>query len=305
MKISISKLKRSSIWVKVLLSLIGIYIIHSLFSSHKPQQEGFTQSKPYVLKKNNNLYDDFYTRIYDKLFYDEGRTRFETKEITKLTNMDSEKSVVLDIGSGTGHHLGALQKKGIKQVIGIDTSKDMVKLSKKNYPEINFQIADGTIEKTFPPNHFTHILTLYFTIYYIQDKKRFFENCFRWLRPGGYFVLHLVNRQRFNPVLNAADPLFLLDIQKYAKDRITDSKIKFNHFDYQGKFALQGDKGIFKEKFKDKSNHVRENEHIFYMEKQHDILGMAKNAGFILHGKIDMHTVEYNHQYLYIMYKPE
>ena len=35
--------------------------------------------------------------------------------------------------------------------------------------------------------------------------------------PGGYFVLHLVNRDKFDPILNTADPLHIVSAQKYAK----------------------------------------------------------------------------------------
>ena len=41
--------------------------------------------------------------------------------------------------------------------------------------------------------------------------------------PGGYLILHLVNRDKFDPILNAADPLHLVSAQKHAKEkRITN-----------------------------------------------------------------------------------
>ena len=41
------------------------------------------------------------------------------------------------------------------------------------------------------------------------------------------------------------------------------------------------------------------------MDTQKDILGIAKNIGFILQGKIDMLRCQYQYQYLYVLYKPE
>ena len=41
------------------------------------------------------------------------------------------------------------------------------------------------------------------------------------------------------------------------------------------------------------------------METQKHILSIAKNIGFILHGKIDMVSTQYQYQYLYVLYKPE
>ena len=40
------------------------------------------------------------------------------------------------------------------------------------------------------------------------------------------------------------------------------------------------------------------------MEKQKDILALAKSVGFILEGKIDMKSCAYEHQYLYVLRKP-
>ena len=53
----------------------------------------------------------------------------------------------------------------------------------------------------FPADTFTHITCLYFTIYYIKDKRLFFENCFKWLKPHGVLVIHLVNMNKFDPIL--------------------------------------------------------------------------------------------------------
>ena len=58
--------------------------------------------------------------------------------------------------------------------------------------------------------------------------------------------------------------------------------------------------------FKDDSTgHVRQNKHNLHMETQKYILGIAKNIGFILQGKIDMVATQYQYQYLYLLYKPE
>jgi len=47
------------------------------------------------------------------------------------------------------------------------------------------------------------------------------------------------------------------------------------------------------------------NKHKLYMETQKHILSIAKNIGFILQGKIDMVTAQYQYQYMYLLYKPE
>ena len=53
-----------------------------------------------------------------------------------------------------------------------------------------------------------------------------FPKCFM-VKPRGTLTLHLVNRDKFNPIVNTADVLMMVSPQKYAKDRINNSIIKF------------------------------------------------------------------------------
>ena len=234
------------------------------------------------------------------------KNKYEIGEIIYSTK-PPQQSILLDIGSGTGHHVNSFKKKGI-DAQGIDISPAMVQQAQKLYPDAEFKVGDALDFMLYPESSFTHITCLYFTIYYIKDKIRFFQNCFDWLVPGGYMVLHLVNRDKFDPILPAADPLLVVSPQKYAKKRITNSLVKFNNFQYKANFELKKgeDKGIFTETFKDdNSQSVRQNIHTFYMETQKHILSLAKEVGFILLGKIDMVETQYEYQYIYILEKPQ
>ena len=135
---------------------------------------------------------------------------------------------------------------------------------------------------------------------------KFFKNCFDWLMPGGYLILHLVNRDDFDPILPPGNPLMLVSPQRYAKQRITTTKVRFNDFSYSADFQLDKNKNIAKfiEKIKNDNGKVRKNEHTLYMDSQKAILVMAQEAGFILEGQIDLIKVQYEYQYLYILIKP-
>ena len=118
-------------------------------------------------------------------------------------------------------------------------------------------------------------------------------------------ALHLVNRNKFDPIIEAGNPLHLVSPQRYAKKRITNSIVKFNNFDYKSNFKLNDDKAVFDEYFKDKKTQkVRHNKHQLFMETQKQILSLARQAGFILKGKIDMIGCQYEYQYIYILTKP-
>lgn len=290
-------------WGKLTLIALFLIIVVSIFK--REPSEGFQQSQQFLEKKGNEIYDDFYVDIYDYLVYNEIKDDYEIGEIVNKTHA-TEKSLILDVGCGTGHHVGEMTKHKLN-AIGIDVSPSMISRAKENYPSSNFLVKNILDTKAFPFNHFTHITCFYFTIYYFKDKKIFFQNCMNFLKPGGYLVIHLVNRKKFDPILPPGNPLIAISPQRYATERITVTKIKFNDFEYDANFNLDENKNVatFTEKFKnDSDSKVRKQEHVFYMETQEDILGQAKDAGFILDSKIDLIKVSYEYQYLYILIKP-
>ena len=302
----IKKFTKSSLWFKMTVVVLFILLLLVITNKYKPTKENFIQKKKFEMKVGPEIYDKFYASIYNDLVYDKVKNEYEVGEIINATH-PTNQSLILDIGSGTGQHVAALNDAGYPTV-GLDLSPSMVGIAKKKYPNLKFKQGSALEFMLYPADSFTHILCLYFTIYYIKDKNRFIKNCFDWLKPGGYFVLHLVNRDKFDPILNTADPLQLVSAQRYAKKRITNSLIKFKDFKYRADFKLnkKNDTATFEEIFKDdKTKHIRQNIHKMYMQTQKHILSIAKENGFILLGKIDMVPVQYEYQYLYILQKPE
>ena len=266
--------------------------------------EGFITEDKYLFKSGNEVYDEFYANIYDYLVFNEIKNAYEIGEIVNTTGPD-ETSVILDVGCGTGHHVDALSKDNLK-VLGIDISPSMIQKAKQNYPSRDFSVGNALDSTQFNSNVFTHILCLYFTIYYFPDKRRFFDNCMNWLKSGGYLVVHLVDREKFDPILPPGNPLYIVSPQKYAKERITTTKITFNDFVYNSDFKFDKSANIatFDERFKFNNGNVRKQEQKLYMEDTQDILTTAQQCGFILQGKIDLVNCAYENQYLYILVKP-
>jgi SAM-dependent methyltransferase len=267
--------------------------------------EGFEQQDKFLFKTGPDVYDDFYADIYDYLVFNSQKDQYEIGEIVNKTTPTSE-SKILDVGCGTGHHVFELNSSGF-DTIGIDISPSMIKKAKADFPQYTFEVGDALNSGEFTPNTFTHITCMYFTIYYLQDKQLFFQNCMKWLKPGGYLILHLVDRDNFDPILPPGNPLLYVSPQKYAKERITTTKVKFDKFAYSADFQLDDANNIakFSEKFKnDGDGKVRKQEHIMYMPTLDSIVTQAQQVGFILSSQVDMVQVQYEYQYIYIFIKP-
>ena len=134
----------------------------------------------------------------------------------------------------------------------------------------------------------------------------FFDNCMDWLMPGGYLIVHIVDREHFDPILPPGNPLYVVSPQKYAKERITKTKITFNDFLYSSNFNLDTNQNIatFDEKFKFNDGRTRKQQQKLYMDDTSIIVDIAQNSGFIVHAKIDLLKCAYEHQYLYVFIKP-
>ena len=274
---------------KVLIFTALLLLVVIFFRSIVPVTESFTGTEKFLFKQGQAVYDDFYADVYDYLVYNVIKNDYEVGVIFNTTT-PTTKSIIADIGCGTGHHVDKLSSRNI-DIIGVDISPSMVEKAKQLYPyrQNQFIVGDGLDGHLFKNNSLTHILCLYFTIYYMQDKMKFFYNCMDWLMPGGYLIIHLVDKYKFDPILPPGNPLYIVSPQKYAKERITSTKITFNDFVYDANFKLDSnDIAVFDEKFKFNDGRVRKQEQKLYMEDLPTIVNMAQDAGFLLHAKIDL-----------------
>ena len=276
-------------------------------------KEGFTQEANFILKQNDEVFEDpFYVGIYDDLFY---KKIYNTYEVGVIINEihPTSNDVIIEIGSKTGNYVGTMKSNGYN-IVGLDKSKAMVERASEKYPDCNFIHGDPLEFMNFSSEYATAILLLDFSIYYISDRRTLFYNCYHWLKPGGYLVLHLVNRHMFDPVAPAAKPFTLVSPQSVAPARITNSDVVFNNFNYKSKFEIEGnnengemntnDTAKIIETMKDKQGKVRKNIRSMKMTGQKIIIGEAKDAGFMMLSQYDLLKNQREYQYIYILYKP-
>lgn len=300
-------LRKMPVWIHLLILLVFIFILVNIYKAHTPVKEGFIDQKEnFVVKKGINLFDDFYVNIYDELFYRELVNQYEVGSIENITKPTSESNMLI-IGSGTGHVAREFHKQGVK-VIGLDESKSMVKYAKEEYPEINFVQGTPMKPMAFEPQQFTHIVCLNMNYYYYKDKTTFLQNVFNWLKPGGYFVVQLVDKNKFDPVVPAAKPFIMVNPQSFAEKRITTSNVVFNNFNYKSDFQVfPNDVVQFQEIFKDTSGSkkTRQNIHKMWIPSKLSVIKQCKEAGFINYAQVDLLMAQMEYQYLYVFQKPE
>ncbi len=234
----------------ILLAILCILAFLHLFSK---QKESFSSSY-------TKAFDKEHVDMYDLLLHDSIK---QGQEMSFLNPILDSSSFVLDVGCGKGHHVHYLQKNGIA-AMGIDTSQAMIKASKK-YP-YDFLIGDAQNTSLFAEDTFTHMLCMYYTIYYMKNKRKFFENAHLWSR---YLIIHMADKWKYGR-----------KIKGWSCSQVYD---KYHEF-----FEMKG--------------HRKRIEHIIYWESISSLIGMAKQAGFVVHS-IYAYPMPYDGEYLYVFEK--
>jgi len=111
-------------------------------------------------------------------------------ELKKFTELLPSSGRILDAGSGVGIPVSQfLVKKGFR-VTGVDISKKMIDLAKKNVPEAIFYHRN-ILELDFPNDSFDGIICVY-TLWHIprETHSSIVENFHRMLKDDGTLVLN-------------------------------------------------------------------------------------------------------------------
>lgn len=284
---------------KILVFISLLLIVVVFFRTITPNTESFDVDmvkKPVLFKEGTAVYDDLYANVYDYLVISDVKNDYEIGTIIDNAT-PSVKSVIADIGCGTGHEVGKLSSMGL-DIIGVDISPSMIQKAKQNYPIFadKFKVGNVLDGNLFKNNSLTHILCLHFTVYYMEDKMLFFHNCMKWLMPGGHLIVHLVDNYKVSSILPTSNPLYSVSPLN-SKHQIATREITLNDFVYNSNFKLHDEDLNFND------DQLREKQRI-YMEDLPTIVNMAQDVGFLLHAKIDMVKSGYEYQYLYVFVKP-
>ena len=160
----------------------------------------------------------------------------------------------------------------------------MIEYAKNKNKDLEIKLGDGNSLMTYDKGTFTHITCMYFTVYEFKDKALLFRNIYHWLQRGGFFILHVVDEDRFEMVAPCAKVRNDL-VGEFSKERIMKSTVSMPSFIYGTKYIpIASSKDyMFEETFKSHDlKSIRVNSRHLYMEKKASILSLLKNLGFVV-----------------------
>uniref|UniRef100_A0A6C0IHR7 Uncharacterized protein n=1 Tax=viral metagenome TaxID=1070528 RepID=A0A6C0IHR7_9ZZZZ len=260
---------------------------------------------------NDDLFDDFYASVFTKLTQNETLVQAETgiclEEFMRTTSKDQLR--ILDAGCGIGVGTCSFAKQGVGHTVGIDKSPAIIRYAKGTtlpsttltdiqQQNLEFRLADLNGPGAAGAAEFTDACLLYFTVYYFRDLDMLFRNLALWVKPGGHLAIEVVNKYKFDPVLNPSNPWIGVSPQKYAKERITKSKIVFDTFEYDAVFELEDPNAEFRETFRFKDGSVRRQKHRLIMPSISTIVKKATQNGWTYTKYVDLMPLSFQYGYL-------
>ena len=305
----------------IFLIILFSRVILNNFATNREYFENDEFNSNFEKKTDNNIYDKFYTKNYDKIYLNPAKNNYEIGIIEKESeNQDKSAVKIIDVGCGTGYNVNKLNEKGYN-IIGLDQSEDMIKYANNQYSNCEFVNNNILNTQSFDYNNFDIITCLGKTIYEIKDKNKFFENCYSLLNNNGKMIVNIVNRDKFRPyVQNTKDNGVLFNPEDFNQE-IKNMIIKFkNNMEFKSDYNKLYDKNnadsyeltdensipysVYNEEFINfDKNKVKKYELNMYMPKKQSIENIAESKGFKLISKHPMDEIKYNNEFLYVFKK--
>lgn len=294
------------------LTTLNLGKIHEGFVSESvDSKESAAAVSKYEWLSNDDLFDDFYASVFTKLTQNENLVQAESalciEEFAKTTPKD--QMIILDAACGIGIGTATLKKLGAGSVVGIDRSQAMTRYAKgttlpgttltdTQKQDIEFRTFDLMGPGAAAAAEFTDAVLLYFSVYYFRDLDTLFRNLALWVKPGGSLAIEVVNKYKFEPILDSSNPWVGFSPQKYSEERLTKSRVVFDKFDYEAEFELEDPRAEFRETFRFKDGSVRRQKHTLYMPSMPDIIKKAQNAGWTYTKYVDLMPMSFPYGYL-------
>ncbi len=159
----------------------------------------------------NNIVEEYIDYFNSKDLH--GNVQFQ-KEIDVLVNNLEENSKILDVGTAIGDYPKYLTEKCNKnfEVIGVDSSENMIRVAIKNAPKANFQVMDMR-NLNFSDKSFNAIICLATLIHVDDDTAiKILEKFDSMLKDNGLIIINVMEhingdkeiyeKEPFNPKYN-------------------------------------------------------------------------------------------------------
>ena len=150
---------------------------------------------------------------------------------------------LIDLGCGLGRHSCILAKRGVR-VLGLDISRSFINIAKnkakrQGLKTVSFQVCDmRDLKKYFPIDKeiYNGVICLFSSFGYYDDQKneKILESCHYLVKPGGFLVLDIMNKEWVENVALLDKETHLGEGSIYRYIRYDASRLSMTTIDHRG-----------------------------------------------------------------------
>lgn len=140
------------------------------------------------IKKNVKCYNEVASNYADKFGDELSHKLFDRLLLKEFASVNKDNGPVADFGCGPGQTTKYLFDHGVKEIIGVDISTEMVSIAQKTSPEIKFENGD-ILNLPYTANYFGNAIAFYAIVHFSNDQMKIaFTEIHRVLKKGGQFL---------------------------------------------------------------------------------------------------------------------
>ncbi|MCK5416493.1 class I SAM-dependent methyltransferase [Candidatus Parcubacteria bacterium] len=135
---------------------------------------------------------------FDERFILDSNTRSNIIQDEHLVRYELAKQLikgkkVIDVACGTGYGSNMLAKAGAERVIGVDISKEAVKIAQKRFQCENLEYILGNAEKINQKDNSFDVVISFETIEHLKNPENFLSEIKRILNDNGFTIISTPN----------------------------------------------------------------------------------------------------------------
>jgi ubiquinone/menaquinone biosynthesis C-methylase UbiE len=140
------------------------------------------------LEEVKNCYNQT-AKEYAKVFYDElSQKSFDRLVLTRFAEENKHRGKIADLGCGSGHTTTFLQSLGVKDLVGIDLSSEMIDQAIQMNESIKFEVGN-MLELSKDDEEFGAVLAFYAIVHFnYEEIEKAFAEIYRTLKNSGQFL---------------------------------------------------------------------------------------------------------------------
>ncbi len=150
--------------------------------------------------------------------------------LTRALRLDAQ---ILDYGCGQGRLCHELSQLGFGNILGVDSSEEMVRIARSRHPGLNFSVVDGCTVPCFDASMEAVLLFAVLTcIPSDRSQRQLIAEISRVLRPGGLLLISDYPLQQDERNRNRYES-FQVEFGVYGTFRLNDGGVvRHHHIDW-------------------------------------------------------------------------